>query len=631
MRALQPHESRNRLLLAGGVCLFLTGCTLINNQQPNVSAQPPASQQTGAVHFLQEAQDLEQQKKFEEAAAAYASIIEASPDEAEAYEHLIQIHLGLNQLEAAQKVADQYRRQFPAALSPLILQAAAFAQQNHWAEAESVYREGIERFPNNEELLLGLSLALSKQQRLDEAARLIDSKLTKSDQWSATLYALRAQIELNNQDGEVKAKAEALQKAREYLEIATNKSPENAELWLQKYELERAQEDLPAATDSLLKLQKLLPKNTQLIQALVSLYLAQGEYDHVMPQIDLLVKQRDDDAGDLIWLATRHALSADNLEEASTLSERGAQLLPDNVELQFLHAYTLILNRQFAKAEPVLATARKKLYAEQPNSFDPRLELYYGIALLQQHKTAEAESIFTELAAQQFEARIAEYLQLLLKWNDYDTLRLLADVMAHAEAEISESAYLPYFRALILQQEKEYKASVEAFSEAEKKSANLGDKQSTLLNEQFYYAFASSYERCGELNKAETLFRKTLALNPKRADVMNYLAYMWAEHNTHLDEAQELITKALEIEPEMGAFIDTLGWIYYQQGNYQEAMTQLLKASKLDPDDPTVQDHLGDCALKLGNSQEARTYWLKSVEMEPNKKIQDKIDALPSE
>jgi len=93
---------------------------------------------------------------------------------------------------------------------------------------------------------------------------------------------------------------------------------------------------------------------------------------------------------------------------------------------------------------------------------------------------------------------------------------------------------------------------------------------------------------------------------------------MWAEKGIHLDEAQNLIKQALEIEPESGAYLDSMGWVYFKLGKYSEALTYLRKAvAQLKEPDATVYDHLADVLDKLGKRDEAVSYWKKAVGLDP--------------
>ena len=112
------------------------------------------------------------------------------------------------------------------------------------------------------------------------------------------------------------------------------------------------------------------------------------------------------------------------------------------------------------------------------------------------------------------------------------------------------------------------------------------------------------------------------------------------DRGARLDEAQKLISRALELDPDNGAFLDSLGWVYYRQNRLDDAEHALVRAlSKSEVGaDPTVHDHLGDVYLKLGKTKDAITQWQASLkeaetdtqsEMEPgelaqiNKKLED--------
>jgi len=94
---------------------------------------------------------------------------------------------------------------------------------------------------------------------------------------------------------------------------------------------------------------------------------------------------------------------------------------------------------------------------------------------------------------------------------------------------------------------------------------------------------------------------------------MNYLGYMFAERNIRLDEAEKLISKALDLEPGNGAFEDSLGWVYYRLNKLDEAADELRMAIDKVGKDPTVHDHLGDVYFKQGKVREAIQQWEASM------------------
>jgi tetratricopeptide (TPR) repeat protein len=108
---------------------------------------------------------------------------------------------------------------------------------------------------------------------------------------------------------------------------------------------------------------------------------------------------------------------------------------------------------------------------------------------------------------------------------------------------------------------------------------------------------------------AEAAFREALAKDPNHAPSLNYLGYMLAERGERLDEAVSLVERALEIDPENGSYLDSLGWAYVQQKNYDKAEPLLRRAAAQLPSNSVVQDHLGDALWAMGRRGDAVTAW----------------------
>lgn len=127
------------------------------------------------------------------------------------------------------------------------------------------------------------------------------------------------------------------------------------------------------------------------------------------------------------------------------------------------------------------------------------------------------------------------------------------------------------------------------------------------------YARGMSYERFGDMKKAEEDLEQALVFEPDHPYLLNYLGYSWADQGKKLDKAMELITKAANLRPDDGYIIDSLGWVYYKVGEYEKAVSELEKAVELIPYDPTINDHLGDAYWQVGRKQEARFQWKRAL------------------
>lgn len=121
------------------------------------------------------------------------------------------------------------------------------------------------------------------------------------------------------------------------------------------------------------------------------------------------------------------------------------------------------------------------------------------------------------------------------------------------------------------------------------------------------------YEDAGETDRAEAAFREVLKRDPRHAPALNYLGYMWAERGIRLEEALSLIERALAIDPGNGAYLDSLGWAYYQLKQFDRAHFHLARAAEQLPSNSVVQDHLGDALAALGRRQEAIAAWTRAL------------------
>lgn len=185
-------------------------------------------------------------------------------------------------------------------------------------------------------------------------------------------------------------------------------------------------------------------------------------------------------------------------------------------------------------------------------------------------------------------------------------------------------------RAIALSELDRHDEAIKAF---EQTLVEAGNARPELLDAEFHFSYGVACEQAGRYVKAAELLEKSIELDPENsAKACNYLGYMWADRNENLDRAEELIRRALAKEPDSGAYVDSLGWVLYRKGRYEEALAELLRASQLIPaPDPVVLDHIGDAYEKLGRTAEAVIYWQKAFALDNNNKaIVDKIDRLAS-
>jgi tetratricopeptide (TPR) repeat protein len=119
---------------------------------------------------------------------------------------------------------------------------------------------------------------------------------------------------------------------------------------------------------------------------------------------------------------------------------------------------------------------------------------------------------------------------------------------------------------------------------------------------------------------------------------LNYLGYMLGDRGVKLDEALTMVQKAVQLDPQNGAYLDSLGWVYFKMGQYALAEANLRKATERMGNDPAVHDHLGELYEKTGRLKMAASQWEQSLQeyartvpadAEPGdvSKVQKKLDS----
>lgn len=172
----------------------------------------------------------------------------------------------------------------------------------------------------------------------------------------------------------------------------------------------------------------------------------------------------------------------------------------------------------------------------------------------------------------------------------------------------------------MLTADKQYQAAADAYTKA---LAVTGG--SAPADWRFYYVRGIAYERSDRFPLAEKDFLKALDLNPNQPQVLNYLGYSWVDKGMNLTRALGMVQKAVQLSPNDGFIIDSLGWAYYRLGRYADAVTQLEQAATLEPNDPVVNDHLGDAYWQVGRRLEAHFQWNVAYSLDKDGDVKKRV------
>ncbi|HEX7193754.1 MAG TPA: tetratricopeptide repeat protein [Chthoniobacterales bacterium] len=415
--------------------------------------------------------------------------------------------------------------------------------------------------------------------------------------------------------------------AVKYAEQAVLADPKNVVGHETLFEVYMALKRKKEAQGVLLKARKLDSKDpnfwTSLADLSIQLYgSGQGNFPaSKFGELDPLLKKAVGLAGDDGAIYAKVAddyVLIDQVANAIPFYLRALELNKDNADVRYKLAQSLLKTGQRDEAIQNL----EEMLKTNPLKF----EIYEFLARLYEEGGNKKRALANYqqallLAPNQPENYLhTAEIQLELKQYD-DAINTLVE--ARKRFDIPQ---MTYSLAIALSTAKRFSDALPIFEAALQEAVAL---QEELIDANFYFNYGATAEQAGFVDKAASLFKKSIELDPsKAARAYNYLGYMWVDRNTNLDEAGTLIKKALEMEPENGAYRDSLGWFYFKKGDFGHALTELMHAAEIiTPPDPVVFEHIGDTHRALGNIPQALTYWQKALNLDPqNQGIASKIE-----
>jgi tetratricopeptide (TPR) repeat protein len=307
------------------------------------------------------------------------------------------------------------------------------------------------------------------------------------------------------------------------------------------------------------------------------------------------------------------------------LSGRGiASAVEGMAEVQLALAAAL---RGQGAGEPAMVLARLSLRL-RPN-FAPTLLLIADHLSEERHPEA-AYALLDQVSASDPLLRVAALRRAVL----LDRMDRVAEAEAALRglAQSAPEAPQPLARlGDMLRIRSRFAEAATAYEEALARIPNPGTNEWPLL-----YARGIAYERSGRWPNAEADFQRALQLSPDQPYVLNYLAYTWVEQGKNLAEARRMLERAVELRPNDGNIVDSLGWALFKLGDMPGAVRWLERAVELEPRNSVINDHLGDAYWVAGRQNEARFQWQRALRMDPEPaeatKIETKLrDGLPAQ
>jgi Flp pilus assembly protein TadD len=350
-----------------------------------------------------------------------------------------------------------------------------------------------------------------------------------------------------------------------------------------------ARRRIPEARALQLRLLAQRPEAPEVLAALARLALEEGDLDTVgaharkllglaadMEPWDGTTTDREEERRDVAGALLRVAiplLGAHRSADAQAAVEGALRLYPEHPELSFYRALALAQRGHAREAAAGFDQIEKKMVAHKG---EPPTPAFLGV---------EADALLLDVRVQSALARGRA-------GDSPEAMRRLRALLS--EHPVDEGVSLALLEAYdragrALEAEPIIAAAVRAHPGSE-----------ALL-----YALGNAQDRAGLKQKAIATMRKVLAVQPHHAGALNYVGYSLAENGESLDEAEKLLSRAVELRPDDGAIADSYGFCLLKLGRAADALVELRRADRLAPNDPIILSHLGDALLATGHREEA--------------------------
>ncbi len=580
---------------------------------------------------------------FSKAIENYRLALKADPGAGYVSEELSDLYIQSGRLREAVNDAEEALKQNPNDINSRRLLARIYARligENQQNRVDETYlRKAIEQYSK-----------ITQAEPKDADAWVMLGRLQKVAQNSVESeksYKKALEIDSANEDAltglaQVYADLGDTKSAAEMLKRVTDKNPSGRGLRALASAYEQMREYALAA-ETLKKVVETSPGDSEAKRALATNLMLADRLDEALKVYTELVAEEPRDTQSQIRISQIYRQKRD-FAKAHEAADKAKQMDPNNLEVRYNEVNLLEAEGRSGDAlalmKELVDSGAKRSYSSPEKASRVLLLERYGVMLRAAEQFDSAVETFRQMAEVDPDVALRASIQIVetyrqskdlgkaekeaqsaLSKNSSDrSLRaVFAAVLADegkSDAAIGEMKKLladkkdreTYISlAQIYEKTKRYHEMAQAIDEADKLSQGKDEKETIL------FMRGAMLEKQKKFEAAEAEFRKVIDINPENASALNYLGYMFADRGVRLQEALDLIQKALEREPGNPAYLDSLGWVYYRMNRLPEAETQLKASLDKMSKDPTVHDHLGDVYLKQGKVKEAIAQWERSL------------------
>jgi tetratricopeptide (TPR) repeat protein len=629
------------MLVLASSALFLLATAASEGQ--SLPAPPPVTtpgRSTAYYHFSL-AQQARMAGRLDEALDEYRKAQKDDPHSGDIRAETARLLREAGRLHEAIAEALEGTRVDPASAGARLVLAQLYIAQAESEQSEEPLRQAAESYekalllaPHDAQSLRELAAIYGQLNDHANAAKTWQRYIDEVDDSSLEPYLQLGAHRLSEGDGE--AAARALKKA---VEIEPS-----ARTYQALGDVYRSVQKGTEAIQSYRRSLELEPGGVQVRLKLADALFRERKLEETIVEADAVLAADPDNryAPELKGKALRDLRRFD---EALALADRALARDATDLAALYLKATVAEARRDYAGAaaqlERLLARPRAGEDAQQRASNDRMFLLHLGLDYGQLDRHAEAADAYGRayaLTGRTEAGVLAQRLQSLLRARDLD--RALTEAR-EGRKRFPDEAQLVTMEATILREKgkteeaillaeglrkrsagkfdallevAEFYQQAKRFTDAEQVLAEARKVQPTDLRALFL--LGAVLERQKRHDAAEQVFREALGVAPDSAPVLNYLGYMNADRGVRLEEALTFIQRAVAIDPENGAYLDSLGWALFRLNRFDQAEEQLRRAVAKGSPNAVVLDHLGDVLQRRGNVREALDYWQRALKGE---------------
>jgi tetratricopeptide (TPR) repeat protein len=377
------------------------------------------------------------------------------------------------------------------------------------------------------------------------------------------------------------------------------------------------------ATLTLLQMIVIDPSNDELYYMLAEIYLKSGRYEEALATYDEIAEKSPTEprlyAGySEIYVRQRDWRRFEAVVEK--MFQHSARTKEERVSLAEAYLMRASKDTLYLKPAELVLAKVQKLY---PKEWQPYW--FLGIVYMEQRNLNDAIENFKQLTALRPDLTAGWENLGIAYLQKSDNEQAIATFKSAIKRQSQPSFRLQMLLGIALSQANRDIESIEVLENALKSS----DQGSGAERVQVYSTLGIAYDRLGNAIESQRNYEEALKLDPENALVLNNLAYSLSERDQQLERCLEMAKVAVQKEPNNGAYLDTIGWVYFKLGNYEEARIWIEKALGAGRESPAVLEHLGDVYHKLGQREKAKELWQRALQMNANSiSLREKVNGM---